>query len=329
MIDFLRLRTEITIHHNTFRMEFWHKRNIENGQYYYLHIHRGVKLRYYPHTRNFLIDGKILMLLYDTQVLNFDDIYGLDTEAFIADMNEYLNKLFNRPILDIRNFRVTRIDYCFNVTTEHVNTYIDFFNKAFRNIGATTRINYTLENSLHGSAYIKTKSDYKENTLKNYTLNFYNKADRLEYLFERGLPVHSEDFDHADNILRLEVQCGYERIKEICKTHRIDNNFGNLFNYEIAVQAIETVYKRIFRGDATQDYFTYEKAKNAVKMQSAKHSLYILATNHSISGPPHDNGRKRIKACGIYPHALLPKSKTLTTLENPIKLINQKIESLS
>ena len=329
MIDYVRLRTNIAISAKQIKRNMWKKASLEDGLFYYWYAFRDVYLRYYPHTEHFLIDGKILMLLYDTQVLNFDDIYRLDTEAFIEDINEYLNKLFTAPIIDIHSFHVTRIDYCFNVTTEHVDSYIDFFNRAFKLINSPTRKNFTLEKGLNGSAYIKTASDYRNNTLKNYTLNFYNKTDRLAYLEERGCHIHAEDYDYANNILRLEVQCGPEMVKSICKSNNIQNTFSILFNYEIAVQAIETVYKRIFRGDATQDYFTYEKAKNTVKTQSAKDSLYILATNHSISGKKYDSGRKNIKACGIYPHALLPKSKTLPVLDNPIKLIKQKIASLS
>lgn len=329
MIDYVRLRTNITIPAKQFKRNTWKKAPLEDGLFYYWYAFRDVHLRYYPHTERFLIDGKILMLLYDTQVLNFDDIYGLDTEAFIDDINEYLNKLFTAPILDIRSFHVTRIDYCFNVHTEHVDTYIDFFNRAFKLINSSVRRNYTLENGLNGSAYIKTASDYKNNTLKNYTLNFYNKADRLAYLEERGCHVHTEDYDHADNILRLEVQCGHEMVKSICKSNSIQNTFGTLFSFQIAVQAIETVYKRIFKGDSTLDYFTYEKAKTTVKMQLAKDALYILATNHSITGKKYDTGRKHIKACGIYPYALLPKNRKLPTLENPLKLIQQKIASLS
>jgi hypothetical protein len=269
------------------------------------------------------------MLLFDTQVLNFDDIYGLDTEAFINDINEYLNKLFTTPIIDIRSFHVTRIDYCFNVHTERVDTYIEFFNKAFKMINSSVRKNYTLEKDLSGSAYIKTASDYKNNSLKNYTLNFYNKSVRLLYLAERDCHVHPEDYDHASNILRLEVQCGPEMVKGICNSNGIHNSFSNLFNDKIAVQAIETVYKRIFKGDRTLDYFTYEKAKNAVKMQSAMDALYSLSTNHRITGKKYDTGRKHIKACGIYPYALLPKNRKLLMLENPIKLIQQKISSMT
>ena len=329
MIDYVRLRTTITIPHTTFKRKTWHKKALQDGTFYYWYSFRDVYLRYYPHTENLLIDGKILMLLYDTQVLNFDDIYGLDTEAFIDDINEYFNKLFTTPIIDIRSFHVTRIDYCFNVHTEHVDTYIDFFNRAFKLINSSMRKNYTLENGLSGSSYIKTASDYKNNSLKNYTLNFYNKADRLSYLENLGCHIHPEDYDHADNILRLEAQCGPEMVKFICKSNNLQNTFCNLFNDKIAVQAIETVYKRIFKGDRTLDYFTYEKAKNTVKMQSARDTLYSLSTNHRITGKKYDTGRKHIKTCGIYPYALLPKSKTLPMLENPIKLIHQKIASMT
>ena len=84
---------------------------------YYLHIINSVKIRYYPGTRTLYISGKIILLLADTRVLNLDDVYGIDIERFISDVNNVLNRLFTRVEIDIRDFTLSRIDYCFNVKT--------------------------------------------------------------------------------------------------------------------------------------------------------------------------------------------------------------------
>ena len=73
--------------------------------------------QYYPGTRTLYISGKIILLLADTRVLNLDDVYGIDIERFISDVNNVLNRLFTRVEIDIRDFTLSRIDYCFSVKT--------------------------------------------------------------------------------------------------------------------------------------------------------------------------------------------------------------------
>lgn len=329
MIDYVALQSEIKIPDKTLKNMLWQTAKTDEGDSFFWYSHRGVKIRYYPYTTRLTIKGKLITLLQNTQVLNVDDIYGKDIDRFIDDINVQINKLFPTPILDIRDFTVTRIDYCFNVKTEHVSTYIGFLNKAFSLLASDVRKNYTLEKQLDGSVYIKTASDYENNTRKNYVLNFYNKTNRLVYQAEKGENITDTDFLHAENIFRLEVQCGYEMIKHICKKFGIEKRFGDFFHYTIALYAIDTVYHRIFRADKTLDYFTYEKAKNMVSGKKARAALYTLATNHSIAGKEYAYGRDQIKALGIYPYCLLPKSRTLAALENPLKLIRSKLTDLS
>ena len=329
MIDYVALQSEIKIPNKMLKNMLWQTAETDDGNTFFWYTFRGVKIRYYPHTTKLTIKGKLITLLYDTQVLNVDDIYGKDLDHFIDDINDHLNRLFTTPILDIRDFVVTRIDYCFNVKTEHVCTYIAFLNKAFSLLGSDLRKNYTLEKQLDGSVYIKTASDYKNNSHKNYVLNFYEKTCRLLYQTDRGENISNEDFVHAEDVFRLEVQCGYEMIQYICKKYGIEKIFSDLFDYRIALYAIDTVYRRIFHADETQDYFTYKAAKKNVSSSKAKDALYILATNHAISGKEYAYSREQIKVHDIYPYCLLPKSRTLSTLENPLKLIRSKLTDLS
>lgn len=90
-------------------------------------------------------------------------------------------------------------------------------NAGFRMSNAGTRVNYPEERGLAGSSYIKTKGHYQANELRNYVLNFYDKYDRTEYLRRREFPIAPDDWELARNVLRLEVQCGYVFIKELCE----------------------------------------------------------------------------------------------------------------
>ena len=100
-----------------------------------------------------------------------------------------------------------------------------------------SRVNYPEEKGLSGSSYIKTKGDYQVNELRNYVLNFYDKYDRLEFLRRRGMRIAEDDWELARDVLRLEVQCGYVFIKELCEKLNISRAFGDLLSYEVAYYA--------------------------------------------------------------------------------------------
>ena len=328
MIDYVKLKYRISIPNNYFSSQKWKKSTTEDGQPFFWHTTRGVKLRYYTEAELFTIGGKILMLLHDTQVQNFDDIYGAERDLFLNEVNDSINRLFPSPILDIRNFTVTKIDYCINVETPYVTEYIDFLSRAFQMTNKGTRVDYAEENCLAGSIYVKTASDYNADQNKNYTLNFYNKADRLKYLVASGVSVSDSDFALAENVLRLEVQCGHQLIKQQLSKFLISNTFGELFDFKIAYDTIFSIYQRVFRGNFDADYYTYGEAKKLLKGHVAAQNTLYVASSHRILGTKYAYGRKQAMTLGVYPYCFLDRKGTLSSLENPIKLLFRKLSVL-
>ncbi|MBR5224817.1 MAG: hypothetical protein IKV90_04020 [Clostridia bacterium] len=330
MIDYVHLSHLVNIPERAFNPIMWKEKTYPDEGRYFVRSIRGVHLRYYPSKTLFTIEGKLLMLLRDTQVHNVDDVYGADTDQFIKDINDHLNRLFPHPYFDIRDFYVYRIDYCFNINTRYVKTYLDFLNTAFARCENGNRINHVKEQNLDGSIYVRTASDYKHKTLKNYTLNFYDKEDCLRKKQADGERVLDADFAHAKDILRLEVQCGYVFIDQLCKRAGIPNCFGCLFDYNIAFLAEELIYSRVFGCEIEQDFYSYYEAKKLLpaKSNAAKKALYDASTLHSIRGDKYARGRKVIKEAGIYPFCFLPKECGVDRLDNPLKLIAHKVDGI-
>lgn len=325
MIDSVRLSTELFIPNTLFDWDIWRRHTYEDGRENYFVHQNKVWLRYYPDTCHLIVDGKLLTLLYDTDVLNVDDCYGNDLDAFLTDINDCLNQLFIQPVLDIRFFRATRLDYCFNVITPYVTTYIDLLNRTFRMTNNGNRVNYVLEKRLNGSVYIKTKRDYQHNERRNYVLNYYDKSDWLFRQRKSNRVTHQMDEVFAKDVLRLEVQCGYQFIKQICEKHSMPNRFDLLLSYEIALWAEETIYNRIFRNSSELDFFTYEEAKKLLCSDSAKKTLMASACGKRIIASDYDYGRRNICNAGIFPFVFLQKRGDVKTLVNPIKLLRKKI----
>ncbi len=329
MIDYVRLGMDIEIPEEEFDWTRFRTGILKDETVIWYHRFRGVWVRYYPMRRRITVTGKILMLLEDSEVLNVDDVYGLDIPQFVCDINDYLSALFKTIRLDILYFYAYRIDYCFNVYTPHVAEYVHFMNDAFRQVDNGARINYTLHKHLDGSVYIKTKSDYNHNERRNYVLNFYDKADRLKYLHDRKYKIPTRDFEFAQDNLRLEVQCGFLFIKRLCKKYRIQPLFGNLLDYEIAYYAEKSIYKLIFRSDDTQDYYTYSEAKKRLpRSEAAAHTLRTASQGHKIIDSKYNYGRELIKKTGVFPFCFLPRDGKLSMLENPLKLIQRKLKDI-
>ena len=330
MIDFVHLSAIIQIPFEYFLEGAWY---YGSDHYGYMNLWRnqnGVKLRYYPATNTFTITGTILKLLYDTQVLNVDDLYQADIEQFITDINDVLNDLFTIPVLDIRSFTVKRIDYCFNIQTPYVTEYLSFLTKAFQRCDRGARKNFAQEMQKFGSVYIKTRSDYENDERRNYVLNYYDKEDRLTHLYEKGRHVAEADFQHARGILRLEVQCGFQFVRAICEKMRIGKTFAEMFSYDVAYCAHEICYSRVFHCDATQDFYKYEAAKKLIprRNEAARTTLQLSAMHRSIVDQSYTYGRKVIQQAGIYPYCFLDKHGSVEVLVNPLKLILGKLQAM-
>ena len=329
MIDFIHLKTQNFIPVAALKPEFWQKRELEDGTIYWLHRYREASVLYYPQTGKWSIKGKIMTWLHDTQVANVDDLYGTDSQGFVNEINAYMQSLVEAPMVDILEWETYRIDYCFNIKTPYVSDYLAVMNEGFRMSNTGSRVNYPEEKGLSGSSYIKTRGDYKANELRNYVLNFYDKYDRLEYLRRRGVCIAEDDWELARNVLRLEVQCGYVFIKELCEKLNITRLFGDLLSYEVAYHAEAMIYRRIFKAEADQDYYAYLTAKKLLgKQRKALDVLERSAEHHRITDGKYAYGRKQIQRAGIYPFAFLKKESGAEVLENPLKLILLKIAAI-
>ena len=182
---------------------------------------------------------------------------------------------------------------------------------------------------LNGSVYIKTKHDYAHNERRNYVLNYYNKSDWLEKQRMAHRKTHPSDSDFATNVLRMEVQCGYQFIKQICQEYHIPNRFELFLSYEIALWAEETIYNRIFReGSSELDFFTYEEAKKRLRSESAKKALLAASQGKRIIGSAFDYGRKLIRRAGFFPFCFLPRKEAVRMLPSPIQLLREKCKQV-
>lgn len=96
----------------------------------------------------------------------------------------------------------------------------------------------------------------------------------------------------------------------------------------MAYVAETKIYERVFRAGVNQDFYSYRNAKKLLRNRTARSTLEVAAEHHCITGSKHDRGRSLIKEAGIYPFAFLSASGEVEMLENPLKLIQKKLDDI-
>ena len=82
------------------------------------------------------------------------------------------------------------------------------------------------------------------------------------------------------------------------------------------------IYRRVFKADEKQDFYTYRLAKKLLgKQRKALEVLERSAEHHPITGDKHKHGKRQIQAAGIYPFAFIGKGIGVEVLANPLRLI--------
>lgn len=324
MIDYLTILDYIKIDKKCFSPLRWTKIHNEKLEYYW-HRCNSVDIRYYPCKSLLLIKGKISTLFSASQVKNVDDIFGVDTDEFIDSVNNKLRTLCETETIDVRTFKVVRIDYCFNVKTSYVTEYLKFMSDAFQHRNKGTRTDFTQDNGLSGSLYIKPSGEYNKNQKKSYCLNFYDKTDWIRNQEEKRIHISASDKELAKDVFRLEVQCYSDKIKKICKKYKIGNCFRNLCSISLAYSTICDVYKMIFGGDENCSYVKYEETKSIKFSPRVKQQLISSSQHHKIT----QYAARIITNKNIYPYYFLPAKGKINRLKNPMMLIWDKMENMS
>ena len=88
-------------------------------------------------------------------------------------------------------------------------------------------------------------------------------------------------------------------------------------------------YRRVFKADANQDFVAYQMAKKRLgKQRKALEVLERSAEHHRITDSKYAHGRKQIQKAGIFPFAFLKKGSGVEVLENPLRLIWDKLVAI-
>lgn len=269
MIDNIHLYRLVVLDTKRFSNEFY---QIPCSDYtdtwnIYKYSKNGVMFSYSTRTHKLKIEGRLYTLCrtnnlvgvlgelwagvtYDTEHQDLDDILDI-VNGIIHNLTGYR--------LNIQSFKVSYIEICFNLTTSHVNDYIKLFNHKFLSDKKSQYKSYVneLDKQLFNSFYIKTGTDYKNNT--------NNKVDQLRYMksvnkgYEFKMQVTEKDLKLAENVLRLEVQCGYQFLRNL----RIERNITRLVDFldiDLCEELIEEKYKYFIDKYGQLNFHTYTSA---------------------------------------------------------------------
>jgi len=314
----------------------WHKEKIETETSFYYDVDDN--------------------LVYNSGEENYeynDEYYRQDLDDLIDGINLTINQLipfYER--LDIRTFKVARIEFCFNINTSYVNEYITLFNKLFvkRKLGERY-INYALEKKrpLYSSYYVKSKKQFEDNSKTTYTVNFYNKLDQLQYLnkknreyrnthYEESKPrvfvVSDKDLSLAVNTLRMEVIAGYHYLKAVSQKNNINSKEKQLKDFldiDICSNAIKQKYKYFIDNKLYLDFYKYEAAKDKINnsdLEIRKKRTILKALEKASKNNNLSYYERNLLAEQEIHYFIIPKDWSVSILKSPMKALDDKVKDV-
>lgn len=323
----------------------------------YIYRHNGLRFSYSRHFRILTIEGRLVNILKNRNlVCNITDYsinetinqlvpivssvgfcnsnysYRNTCSLIIEEVNNKLYELTGRQ-LDISNFKTYLVEVSFNLfNVEHPNLYIKLFNRIFNNENKKNHKNYVKEQGFSDetSFYVKTKSTYKKNINTNYTVNFYDKHNQLNYCKNKPdnkVTVHDYDLDISKNVLRLEVQA-YS--KELSKR---DRSFKSYLDIYTCLSIIIKKYNQFICMNENADFYSYAGAKKMIELNkylSNKDKSKLLeyirdkyASKKKFSDTKERKYKNLLLQLNIHPY-FIPSKWNIDYLESPIKILKNQ-----
>lgn len=323
---------------------------------HYIYNKDGISIKYIVSSKKLCVQGRLVNILENRNLVSNISDYILLTEtnelSVISNLEQFKNTSYNyikscNHIIDkvnkkiqeligievnIEEFIPTEIEVSFNIfNIINTGNYIELFNLIYVSRKNNNYKNYVLENNLSSktSFYVKTKSSYKNNKNRLYTVNFYDKRDQLEYLKCNGIKssnVLDESAILANNVLRLEVQLYYEELK---KRNKIFKYYLDINN---CIEVIIKKYKQFISRNESLNFYSYKYAKQIIeqttKLDSKKKKSLLnyikekYSHNKKHSDVTVSKYNKMLENLGIHPY-FIPTKWKIDYLESPINIIKR------
>jgi hypothetical protein len=369
MIDKVKMNKQVYVPLERFTSNNWRQFRFR-GNTLYRHVNNQVNFYYSTRTGRLTITGRLynlsdnrnrvgnLDLLYEGMagihieqeaVTNVDGTvttiyharaYTQNLDQLIDRTNSYINELLDVNI-DIRTFKVTYIEFCFNLQTSYVEAFCRMFNKVFRERQLAGYTNDVSRRRLPEDSgfYIRSNAQYRDSAGSRYTINFYNKLNQLSNLISRREsdydPETYGDITGAVNILRMEVQVGYSALYQFYDQNELDRNFQAFLDPQVARDIIYRQYERII-GPQDSCFYSYQEACHVIdssdysrnlKRQIRQYLLHYVRHQHAPSRNTMFRYRKLLRDIGIH-WCLIPSSYNLSMLESPIAMLDRHISDI-
>lgn len=266
-----------------------------------------------------------------------------ETHLIARAFNERKSSIFGDSSNDLPEFdkwTCRRIDYCIDVITEHVSSYVALFQRC-----ELPSHHYDINMKKKGSSYMKSNS---------VILNFYNKLDQLKKHF-LGLnkTMTNKELIEATNMLRFEIQCKRGKTDYIKRREGFGSkSIEHFLDPSLSNKLILDYYDKSI---GTGDFYSLHLARTIVDRaelqfrtkQTLLNILKLIAQARSIekarvqfmAGVDIGNGTfikgsrkafndniKKIRLLGVNP-VTIPRNWEITFLPNPRSLIISRMHS--
>lgn len=194
---------------------------------------------------------------------------------------------FSWQLPEFSGWACKRIDYCVDITTEHVSEYVRLFQRC-----KLPNHHYKGENKLKGSAYFRSGS---------VNVNFYDKWDELsKRLYTEHTTVTEEHVAEAKNILRFEIQCLRGKTNYIKKQEEFeDKSIEHFLDPKLAERLVLGYYDKTIGSEEFYSLYEAEKIIGMAELQERTKEVLINTVKLIAQARGVDKARKQF-AKGIF-----------------------------
>ncbi len=250
----------------------------KNGMLYFGLSDQGIKIRTFILHKKEFHTYKIQYIISARRVMENGNFVGLFDSYDYDELKEKVNAILRSksPLMPkLNKCNLNRLDLCINAQFENQEQVKAYIRTARRADIPKNMVRYEVYDKT-AKRYKPTKDDmtiHSECSFDNVEISIYNKYAQMKKQKDDYYP--DQELDHARGIVRIEIRCKSEKIKELKKKYKIDK-LGEFMKKadKIGKDLFEYYLPRMFGGSTIR---TLKDAKERIANSNYKpHNKELL-----------------------------------------------------
>ncbi len=279
----------------------------DNGMLYFGLSNKGILIRTFLINKKNYHTYQVQYIISAERVMNNDNYVRLFNTRNYSDLFDKVNALLkakSEALPKVNKCKLSRLDFCVNAVLDNQSQVKAYINTMRR--GKAPRNMKRFEMYDIFSKRVKpTKDDmtvHSKKSFDNVEISIYNKYAQMKK--EKENTYSNENLEEAKNIVRIEIRCKKEKIKELKKKYKLDslsaffnraNKIGSeLFNYYLPQIASNATIRTLKDSEERIAKSEYGKKTKKLLWDFVEHANTVRSVSKAIENFNKYHSKKKI-----------------------------------